>query len=117
MVKIDKTYFNKLLYMTPYIPRFLIKYLNKLKAERTQFHIFSTNSLFFVIKRTIEPLIFFFVITRGLNYNINWTVRTVAGNWRAAVSKLLSNFLGRGDMEFDKRLALAKKTMPALFKK
>jgi radical SAM superfamily enzyme YgiQ (UPF0313 family) len=115
MVKIDKTYFNKLLYMTPYIPRTLIRYLNKPKALRTPIHIFITNILFFIVKRTIEPAVFFFVIARGLNYNIEWTLRTVLGNWKAAVTKLIFNFLGKGDMEFDRRLELARKTMPALF--
>jgi hypothetical protein len=115
MVKIDKTYFNKLLYMTPYIPRFLVKYLNKPKASRKLIHKLLTNCLFFIVKRTIEPVVYFFVITRGLNYNINWTVRTVIGNWRAAASKFISNFLGEGDLEYDRRLAWARKNMPALF--
>jgi radical SAM superfamily enzyme YgiQ (UPF0313 family) len=117
MVNIDMTYFNKLLYMTPYIPRFLIRYLNKPQASRTTNHILLMNILFFFVKRTIEPAVFLFVITRGLNYNVRWTLRTVLGNWRAAVSKLFSNFLGKGDREFDRRLAVAKKTMPALFEK
>jgi radical SAM superfamily enzyme YgiQ (UPF0313 family) len=116
MVKIDRTYFNRLLYMTPYIPRFLVKYLNKPKAHRRLTHRLLTNGLFFIVKRTIEPAVYFFVLTRGLNYNINWTVRTVIGNWRAAVAKLISNFLGRGDLEYDERLAWARKNMPALFK-
>jgi len=117
MVKIDKTYFNKLLYMTPYIPRFLIKYLNKTKATRNAIHTLLTGILFFIVKRTIEPAVFFFVITRGLNYNVNWTCRTVMYNWKTALAKLLFNFLGKGDMEFDERLELAKKNMPALFEK
>lgn len=115
MVNIDKTYFNELLYMTPYIPRFLIKFLNKPKAERNAMHIMLTGILFFIVKRTVEPAVFFFVITRGLNYNINWTIRTVLGNWKTALAKLLFNFLGKGDMEFDERLKLAKKNMPELF--
>jgi radical SAM superfamily enzyme YgiQ (UPF0313 family) len=117
MVKIDKTYFNNLLYITPYIPRSLIRYLNKPHVNRTAIHILWTNILFFVVKRTVEPAVFLFIISRGLNYNIPWTVRTVLGNWRAAISKIFSNFLGKKDMEFDQRLALAKKTMPALFEK
>jgi len=117
MVKIDKTYFNKLLYMTPYIPRFLIKYLNKTKAKRHAIHTLLTGILFFIVKRTLEPAVFFFVITRGLNYNVNWTCRTVMYNWKTALAKLLFNFLGKGDMEFDERLESAKKNMPALFEK
>ncbi len=115
MVNIDKTYFNKLLYMTPYIPRFLIGFLNKSKASRNIAHLLLINILFFVVKRTIEPSVFLFVLARGLNYNVGWTVRTILGNWRAAVSKLLSNFLGRGDIEFDKRLKQARQEMPELF--
>ena len=62
-------------------------------------------------------LLFFFVLARGLNYNVNWTVRTVTGNWKSALAKLLFNFLGKGDMEFDRRLAIARKEMPDLFHK
>src|SRR4030067_133834 len=83
MVKIDKTYFNKLLYMAPYIPRFLVKYLNKPKTNRKPIHLLLTNILLYAVKRTIEPAVVFFVLTRGLNYKINWTVRTVLGNWKA----------------------------------
>ncbi|RJQ53844.1 MAG: radical SAM protein [Nitrospiraceae bacterium] len=117
MVNIDETYFNKLLYMTPFIPRILIAFLNKPRVRRNAFHIFVTNTLFFVVKRTIEPAVFFFVITRGLKYNVRWTARTVLGNWKSAFAKILFNFLGKGDMEFDKRLKLARKEMPALFEK
>jgi radical SAM superfamily enzyme YgiQ (UPF0313 family) len=115
MVKIDTTYFNKLLYMTPYIPRPLIGYLNRPEASRKSIHLILTNSLFFIVKRSIEPFVFLFVLTRGLKYNLNWTVRTVTGNWKSALSKVLFNFLGKKDMEFDERLALARKKMPALF--
>jgi len=116
MVKIDTTYFNKLLYMTPYIPRFLIKPLNKPKAKRSVVHVMLTDSLFFFVKRTIEPAVFFFVLTRGLKYNFNWTLRTVLGNWKSGLAKILFNFLGKSDMEFDERLAIARKKMPDLFK-
>lgn len=117
MVKIDKTYFNKLLYMTPYIPRYLIKYLNKAEANRNSIHNILTTGLFFIIKRSLEPAVFLFVLARGLNYNITWTMRTVLGNWKSALSKHLFNFLGKSDMEFDERLALARKKMPVLFEK
>jgi len=117
MVKIENTYFNKLLYLTPYISRKIITYLNKAEAERTTFHIYLLNTLSFITKRTIMPAVFFFVLARGLNYNVNWTVRTVTGNWKSALAKLLFNFLGKGDMEFDRRLAIARKEMPDLFHK
>ena len=117
MVKIDKSYFNNLLYLAPYIPRFWTGYLNRTEASRKTIHNVLTNSLFFLVKRTVEPAVFFFVLTRGLKYNINWTVRTVTGNWKSALAKLLFNFHGKSDMEFDKRLELARKEMPELFKK
>jgi len=117
MVKIDETYFNKLLYMAPYIPRFFIQYLNRPKAERNVVHRALTTLLFFVAKRTVEPAVFFFVLTRGLKYNFKLTVRTVTGNWKSALAKVLFNFLGKKDMEFDERLALARKEMPELFEK
>jgi len=117
MVKIDNTYFNKLLYMTPYISRRMIRYLNKPEARRNVLQKFVTNALFFIIKRTVEPIVFFFVLTRGLKYNLNWTIRTLLGNWKSALIKIFFNFLGKGDMEFDKKLELAKKEMPALFEK
>lgn len=117
MVNIDKTYFNNLLYMSPYIPRFLITFLNKPRKERNMVHMIFTNSLFFIVKRTIEPAVFFFVITRGLKYNIRWTGRALIANWKSAFLKILFNFLGKGDIEFDKRLKLARKEMPALFEK
>jgi radical SAM superfamily enzyme YgiQ (UPF0313 family) len=117
MVKIDNTYFNKLLYLTPYVPRSLIRYLNRPDSARSQFHILLTHSLSFTVKRTIEPVVFFYVLARGLKFNINWTVRTLTGNWKSALAKVLFNFLGKGDMEFDKKLELARRQMPELFEK
>lgn len=38
------------------------------------------------------------------------------GNWRPTLSRLVSKYLGKADMEFDRRLALAKENMPELFK-
>ncbi|MBC8414118.1 B12-binding domain-containing radical SAM protein [bacterium] len=117
MVKIDDTYFNKLLYLTPYIPRALINYLNRKQIDRTGIHNFLIAFLSFTVKRTIEPVVFFYVIARGLKFNIKWTVRTVTGNWKSAVAKVLFNFLGKGDMEFDQQLEVARKKMPELFEK
>lgn len=117
MVKIDTTYLNKLLGITPCIPRFLMKYLNIPKSSRRRIHSLVVNILHFIIKRTVEPAVFLFIMTRSLDYNVKWTVRTVLGNWKSALSKLISNYLGKGDAEYDKKLTLAKKTMPELFKK
>ncbi len=104
MVDIDKTYFNKLLSLTPFIPRALIKYLNKPGASRKSIHLLLTDSLHFIVKRTIEPFIYMFLMTRSLDYNINWTIRTIHGNWRSAVSKFISNYLGKNDLKYGKKL-------------
>jgi len=117
MVKIDKTYFNKLLNITPYIPRFLVRYLNKPTASRNGIQTVIVNILHFTVKRTLEPLVFLYIMSRSLNYNVKLTARTLFGNWKSALTKLVSNYLGKGDMEFDKRLSLARKEMPALFEK
>ncbi|UCH80463.1 MAG: B12-binding domain-containing radical SAM protein [Nitrospiraceae bacterium] len=117
MVKIDRTYFNRLLYLTPYLPRTLIAYLNRPESDRSRFHILLTNVLSFTVKRTIEPAVFFYVLARGLKFNISWTVRTLTGNWKSALVKVLFNFLGKRDMEFDQKLELARRQMPELFQK
>ncbi len=116
-VKIDMTYLNKLLYLAPYIPRFLVRYLNVPMASRKPVHTFLTNVIYFINKRTIEPAVYFFIITKSLNYNVRLTLKTLFGNWRSAVSKIVSNYLGKGDFEYDQRLALARKNMPELFEK
>ncbi|GAB4540053.1 MAG: hypothetical protein Fur0020_09060 [Thermodesulfovibrionia bacterium] len=115
MIKIDKTYLNKLLNITPYIPRAIVRYLNKPEVRRNGFHILVVNILHFIVKRSIEPAIFLFIMSRALNYNVRLTLKTIFGNWRSAVSKLLSNYLGKGDMEYDERLSLARERMPELF--
>ena len=117
MVKIDSTYLNKLLSITPYIPLFLIRHLNKPGTARKRSHIISVDVLHFVTKRTVEPAVSLFVMTRSLDYNLKWTLRTILGNWKSALTKLISNYLGKGDMEYDQKLALAKKNMPVLFEK
>lgn len=117
MVNIDRTYFNKLLYMTPYLPRFITNFFNRPEKKRGLLHAVLINILFFVMKRTVEPAVYFFITTRALNYNIEWTYKTVLYNWRSAVSKLFYNFLGRQDIKFDERLKMFRKTKPALFVK
>jgi len=115
MVKIDMTYTNKLLNIAPYIPRALVRYLNRPTKERSGLHNLLVNILHFIVKRSIEPAVFLFIMSRSLNYNIRLTVRTVLGNWRSALTKLISNYLGRGDMEYDQKLAIARQRMPDLF--
>jgi len=70
-----------------------------------------------MVKRTIEPVVYMFLITRSLNYNVKWTVKTVLGNWKSALAKFLFNFSSKGDMDCDKQLELARKEMPTLFEK
>jgi len=117
LLNIDETYFNKLLGITPSIPRFMVKYLNKPEKLRNSMHVFILNVLYFIVKRAIEPVIFLFITMRSLNYKPDWIIRTILGNWRSTLSRLVSRYLVRSDSEFDRRLALAKKNMPELFEK
>jgi radical SAM superfamily enzyme YgiQ (UPF0313 family) len=117
LLKVDETYTNKLLAITPCTPLFIITLLNKPEALRTSFNIFLLNGLYFVVKRFIEPVVFLFITMRSLDYRFNWIIRTILGNWKSTLTRLVSKYLGRGDLEFDQRLALAKKNMPDLFEK
>ncbi|MBI4843669.1 MAG: B12-binding domain-containing radical SAM protein [Nitrospirae bacterium] len=108
MVDINKTYYNKLLSMTPYIPRSIVKFLNKPEASRTAKHTLLLKCLHFTVKRTIEPAIYLYLIMRSLNYNIIWTLRTVQGNWRSAMSKFISNYLGKNDLKYGMKLTSFK---------
>lgn len=108
MVDIDKTYFNKLLSMTPYIPRIVVKFLNRPEASRTALHRHSLSCLHFAVKRTVEPVIYLYLIMRSLDYSIIWTLRTIQGNWRSAVSKFVSNYLGKNDLKYGKKLEAFK---------
>jgi radical SAM superfamily enzyme YgiQ (UPF0313 family) len=116
LLNIDETYLNKLLAITSCTPRFIIKYLNKSEAQRKPLHIFLLSVLHFVVKRFIEPVVFLFITMRSLDYKINWIVRTILGNWKSTLARLVSRYLGKSDLEFDQRLMLAKKNMPELFK-
>lgn len=115
LLNIDETYTNKLLAITPCMPRFLVRYLNKSEIKRTWFYAFLLDVLYFTAKRMIEPGIFFYITARSLNYRADWITRTVIGNGTSTLSRLVSKYLGRSDLEFDKRLTLAKKNMPELF--
>jgi len=115
LLNIDKTYSNKLLYLTPFIPRFLIAHLNKADTSRKPIHNLLINILSFMVKRTIEPATYFFITTRALDYRIGWTVKTIRRGWRSAISKVIYNFLGKGELKYGQRLRWARKNMPALF--
>jgi radical SAM superfamily enzyme YgiQ (UPF0313 family) len=116
LLNIDETYLNKLLAITPSTPRFIIKYLNKPGAQRKPLHIILLNILHFAVKRFVEPVVLLFITMRSLDYKFNWIVRTILGNWKSTLARLVSKYLGKGDLEFDQRLTLAKKNMPELFK-
>jgi anaerobic magnesium-protoporphyrin IX monomethyl ester cyclase len=115
LLNIDETYMNKLLAITPCTPHSVVRYLNRQQAMRTANHVLVLNILHFMVKRLIEPAVFLFITARSLNYRIDWISRTVLGNWKSTLSRLVSKYLGRSDLEFDRRLALAKKNMPELF--
>ncbi|MBI5194920.1 MAG: hypothetical protein HZA10_01200, partial [Nitrospirae bacterium] len=58
-----------------------------------------------------------FLIARSLDYKPDWIIRTIEGNWRSAVSKFVSNYLGKNDLKYGKKLTYLRKTMPELFKR
>jgi radical SAM superfamily enzyme YgiQ (UPF0313 family) len=116
IVKWDRTYLNNLLDITPYIPRALVNFLNKPESRRKFYHKILLGAMVMTVKRTVEPAVYFFITTRALDYNFSWTVRTVRGGWKSAVSRIIFNFLGKGDLTYDEKLASAKESMPALFK-
>lgn len=117
LLKIDETYFNKLLSITPDIPGSVVKYLNRPERLRRSNHYMILNILYVMVKRIFEPCVFFYITSRSLDYRISWIIRTVLGNWRSMMSRLTSKYLGRGDLEFGERMKIAKKDMPELFEK
>jgi radical SAM superfamily enzyme YgiQ (UPF0313 family) len=117
LLKVDDTYLNKLLSITPNLPGSIVKYLNVPVQRRKTAHRLFLNVLYPLIKRLVEPAVFFFLTARSLDYDVNSISRTIMGNWRTTVSRLISRYLGKTDMEFDQRLALARRTMPDLFDK
>jgi anaerobic magnesium-protoporphyrin IX monomethyl ester cyclase len=117
LLNVNDTYLNKLLSISPCLPGQIVRFLNKPEVQRTVFHITVLNVLSFAVKRSIEPLVFLFMTSRALHYRVDWIFRTVIGNWRSAFARLASSYLGKGDLEYDRRLKLAKKEMPELFEK
>jgi radical SAM superfamily enzyme YgiQ (UPF0313 family) len=117
LMNINYTYFNKLLYITPYVPRAIVRYLNIPEKERRAIHLKLVRILFFIVKRTMEPGVYFFITTRGLKYNLALTIKTVMYIWRSAISIVLSNFLDEQDVKYDEKLKLFRKIKPALFEK
>ncbi|MBI5739544.1 MAG: B12-binding domain-containing radical SAM protein [Nitrospirae bacterium] len=115
LLNIDDTYPNKLLAVTPCVPRLLVGYLNRPESMRTGLRALILNTVHFTVKRFIEPSVFLFITTRSLHYRMDRVARTVLGNWRSTLSRLASKYLGKGDLEFGRRLEAARKSMPELF--
>ncbi len=115
LLQIDETYLNKLLSITPNIPGSLVRWLNLSADMRKPYHDTTLNILYFIVKRVIEPAVFLFITMRSLNYRPDWIYRTVIGNWKPTLSRMVSRYLGKSDLEFDQKLKLAKQKMPELF--
>ncbi|MBC8412734.1 MAG: B12-binding domain-containing radical SAM protein [Nitrospira sp.] len=117
LLNIDDTYQNRLLSITSIIPSWLVRLLNKPEKERSGVHELFLNIFYFLAKRLVEPGVFFFTTARSLNYRIDWLYRTVAGNGKATLSRLISRYLAKGDLDYDSKLKAARKEMPELFEK
>lgn len=115
LLNIDDTYLNRLLGITPSVPMFVVRYLNKPEKLRKPMHAYLVNVLHFVVKRVVEPVVFLIVTMRSLNYRPDWIIRTILGNGKSTLARLASKYLGKSDLEFDQRLKLARKSMPDLF--
>jgi radical SAM superfamily enzyme YgiQ (UPF0313 family) len=116
LLRIDETYINRLLGITPYMPKAAVRFLNRVECRRTRINEICLGFLYFFIKRGIEPAVLLYIAARSLDYKLKWILRTVTGNWRATLARFTSRYLGKGDLEFDQRLEMAKKNMPELFK-
>jgi radical SAM superfamily enzyme YgiQ (UPF0313 family) len=117
LLKVDDTYFNRLLSITPTAPQKIVEYLNKPVNERTWQQDVVLKVIYPVFKRLVDPFVFLSVTARSLNYRIDWIVRTVIGNWKPSMARMVSKYLGKGDLEFDQRLTRAQHDMPELFRK
>jgi anaerobic magnesium-protoporphyrin IX monomethyl ester cyclase len=115
LLRIDETYLNKLLSITPNLPAPVIKWLNRDEYRRKPLHETVLNILYTIIKRTVEPAVFLFITMRSLNYRPDWIYRTVIGNWKPVLSRMVSRYLGKSDLEFDQKLKRARQKMPELF--
>ncbi len=115
LLQIDETYENKLLSVTPNMPRSIIRWLNRSGDIRKPHHDMTLKMIYFVVKRAIEPAVFLFITMRSLNYRPDWIYRTVMGNWKPTLSRMVSRYLGKSDLEFDQKLKIAKQRLPELF--
>ncbi|UCH80462.1 MAG: B12-binding domain-containing radical SAM protein [Nitrospiraceae bacterium] len=117
LLQIDGTYVNKLLSITPHIPGAVVRWLNLPESLRKSYHTAVLHLLYVMTKRAVEPAVFLFITMRSLNYRLDWIFRTVLGNWKPTLSRLVSKYLGKSDLEFDQKLKLAKERMPELFER
>jgi radical SAM superfamily enzyme YgiQ (UPF0313 family) len=115
LLNIDDTYLNKLLSITPNVPRWIVHFLNR--RDRRGHHDVILKALFFIIKRVVEPAVFLLISVRSLQYRPDWIFRTVLGNWKPALSRMVTRYLGKSDLEFDQKLKAAKESMPELFER
>ena len=58
LLQIDETYVNRLLSVTPNIPRAAVRWLNRSEGMRKPHHKTILNIIYFIIKRTVEPAVF-----------------------------------------------------------
>ncbi len=115
LLQIDETYLNKLLSVTPGMPGSVVRWLNRSEGMRKPYHNTVVNLMYVIVKRAVEPAVFLFITIRSLHYRPDWIFRTVLGNWKPTLSRMVSRYLGKSDLEFDQKLKLAKQRMPELF--
>jgi len=75
--KTEYPYLDKLLSLTPYLPQFLTRYLNRPSAERNMLHSLLLDTVYLITKLIAKPLIDFFTIARANHYNPARTVKTI----------------------------------------
>jgi radical SAM superfamily enzyme YgiQ (UPF0313 family) len=70
-------YLDRLLLITPYIPRLLIRHLNRPAKDRGIHHALLLNILYILTRVIIKPLFDSFTIARSNHYNPSRTVRAI----------------------------------------
>jgi len=70
-------YLDRLLIVTPYIPRFLTHYLNRPVKTRGIHHRLLMNTLYLVTRAIVKPLLDSFIIARSNHYSPSRTVRAI----------------------------------------
>jgi radical SAM superfamily enzyme YgiQ (UPF0313 family) len=75
--KIRYDYLDRLLLLTPYLPRFIIQYLNKPVTNRGVLHSLLSNILSLITMISIKPFFDSFIIARSNHYNPSRTVKAL----------------------------------------